>query len=129
MMTMGNIMQMAEDFLDTKLFGFASEEVEYRPNGVAQWKIVNAIIGNSLFKASTVSGTIAYIRSVDFIISANELGQEPEKGDLILRNGQLYEVYMPNDEPCWLYSGDNQNTYRIHTQAIGADEYRPLEIS
>lgn len=125
---MGNIMQTAEAFLDEQLKGFASEMVEYRPRGVSLWKKVNAVIGKSFFKVDDVNGISTHTRSIDFIIDALELGQEPVKGDAILRNGILYEVYEPNNEPCWRYSGSNHTTYRIHTHSLGNDEYRPLEV-
>ena len=108
-------MQTAEDFLDAKLKDFVSEVVEYRQHGVGKGKSVNAVIGKSFFKTNDVNGYSIVTRTVDFIIDRNELEQEPVRGDLILRNGRLYEVYGPDNEPCWRFSGGNHNTYRIHT--------------
>lgn len=125
---MANIMDIGEDFLNKTLECFASEVVEYRKNGISQSKSVNAVIGSTFFSSIDVSGFDVKVRSIDFIISVNDLAQEPVKGDIIVRNGQLYEVNSPTNEPCWRYSGNLNSMYRIHTHVLGNDEYHPLEI-
>lgn len=116
---MVNVMRTAEEFLDAKLIDFASEEVLYCPYDVAIPRNVKAVIGKSFFRSDDVNGVSVYTRSIDFIIPVCELANEPAKGDVIVRNGQSYEVFAPNNEPCWRYSGGNHETYRIHTHSIG----------
>jgi hypothetical protein len=125
---MDNMMVTGEQFLDDMLKEHASEMVEYRQSGVSMFKSVSAVVGGTFFSASDVSGFPVKARSTDFIIGVLELGVEPKKGDTIVRNGELYEVYSPTDEPCWRYSGTNGNMYRIHTHSLGRDEYKPLEV-
>jgi len=123
-----NILAIGESFLDETLKQYASEVVEYRLRGVSQWKKVNAVVGGTMFSGNDTNGFLIHTRSIDFIISVQELQHEPVAGDVIVRNGQLFEVFTPNNEPCWRYSGGTNETYRIHTQAIGNDEYHPLEV-
>ena len=115
---MPNVMRISEEFLDMQLEKYAGEEVNYCPHGVGQSRTVVAVVGKSFFKTSDINGFATYTRTVDFIIKSSYLDTEPQKGDMILRNGMKYEVFRPNNEPCWRWSGGNHDTYRIHTHAV-----------
>lgn len=125
---MENMMYIGEQFLDDMLKEHASEIVQYRQKGVSMFKSVSAVVGGTFFSSADVTGFPVKARSTDFIIGVLELGVEPQKGDTIVRNGELFEVYSPTDEPCWRYSGTSGNMYRIHTHSLGRDEYKPLEV-
>ena len=125
---MDNMMDIGEQFLDETIMEHASEIVEYRPKGVSMFKSVRAVVGGTFFSSADVTGFPVKARSTDFIIGVLELGHEPQKGDTIARNGELFEVYSPTEEPCWRYSGTSGNMYRIHTHSLGKDEYHPLGV-
>ena len=55
----------------------------------------------------------------DFLIAAEDLPDDPERGDVILHAGLRYEVLAPNGEPVWRWSGTGRILRRIHTKEIG----------
>ena len=124
---MANLMQKGEDLLNDWLEELGGEEVQYRRREEDTWTAVTAVIGRSFFKFGDVNGVSAYTRTIDFLIKVKNLTHEPEKGDVILRNGQMYEVYEPNSEPCWRFSGTNHAVYRIHAHAVSGLDYSSEE--
>ena len=90
---MENMMDIGEQFLDDMLKEHASEIVKYRQKGVSMFKSVSAVVGGTFFSSADVTGFPVKARSTDFIIGVLELGVEPQKGDTIVRNGELFEVY------------------------------------
>ena len=58
-------------------------------------------------------------RPGDFLIAAEDLPDDPERGDVILHAGLRYEVLAPNGEPVWRWSGTGRILRRIHTKEIG----------
>lgn len=113
-----NVMNIGEDFLNQKLLECASETVEYYVHNTSETINVKAVVGKSFFKGLDMSGFSVVIRSIDFIVAESELGFKPSPGDVIIRSGHAFEVFTPNNEPCWRYSGGNFDTLRIHTQDI-----------
>lgn len=118
---MPNVMRFSEEFLDMQLEKYAGENVTYCPHGVGQAREVTAVVGKGLFRVTDVNGFSVLTRTVDFMIAASALDAEPQKGDSIMRNGRQYEVFRPNNEPCWRWSGNNHDTYRIHTHVVGKE--------
>lgn len=113
-----DVMRMGEDYLNQVLKDFASEKVKYYPHNVREGVEVNAVVGKSFFSGIDMNGFSVHIRSIDFIIQVADLGITPQMGDVIVRGDSTFEVFTPNNEPCWRYSGGNFDTYRIHTQAV-----------
>ena len=68
----------------------------------------------------TESGLTINSQVWDFLILAEELGFDPEPGDVIVANGRRYEVMNLSGEGCWRWSDPYRQTYRIHTKDIGA---------
>ncbi len=94
--------------------------VYLRRNGdVIQLK---ATLGKTLFRAENEYGITIRTESRDFLISAEILPYEPERGDSILYDGRRYEVLAPNGEPVWRWSGTSKFVKRIHTKEIGEIE-------
>lgn len=113
-----DIMSDAENYLNKMLNDFASERVKYYPHNIHEGIEVNAVIGKSFFSGVDINGFTVHIRSIDFIIQVDSLKLTPKQGDVIVRGESTFEVFTPNNEPCWRYSGGNFDTYRIHTQAV-----------
>ena len=80
---------------------------------------VSASLGRTLFKVENSYGTTIHVYSRDFLIAADVLPKEPQKGDKIFYNGVEYEVLAPQDEPVWRWSGTTNHVRRIHTKEIG----------
>lgn len=80
---------------------------------------VTAAIGRTLFRAENEYGVTIRTESRDFLISAEQLPAEPQRGDKIFHAGRLYEVLAPNGEPVWRWSGTQNIIRRIHTKEIG----------
>ncbi len=83
---------------------------------------VRATLGKTLFRAENEYGITIRSESRDFLISAEELPHEPERGDSVLYDGRRYEVLAPNGEPVWRWSGTSKFVKRIHTKEIGEIE-------
>jgi hypothetical protein len=94
--------------------------VSYRgAGGVLVGTVTTATLGRTTFRFTDDYGQSVRIVSADFIISADDLPDEPQPGDLIERNGQAYEVTNINGEPCWRWTDSYHGSRRIHTQHIG----------
>lgn len=114
-----NLLQTAAEFLASQRRSFIAEPVEYHRFGGEVHNVL-ATPGKTLFRTDDVTGIVVRVYSFDFIILAEDLGFEPEKGDQIIYNDGVYEVLAPNNEPVWRWSGNSQDTYRIHTKFVGA---------
>lgn len=113
-----NLLKQASEFLAAQRQAFASDPVEYYRFGGESFTVL-ATVGKTLFRADDSFGLTTRVRSFDFIITVDDLGLEPQKGDEIVYNERRYEVLAPNNESVWRWSGNNQDTYRIHTKFIG----------
>lgn len=80
---------------------------------------LTATLGRTLFRADNEYGATVRIESRDFLISALQLPEEPQRGDRIIHAGRVFEVLAPNSEPVWRWSGTGQTTRRIHTKELG----------
>lgn len=111
-------MSKASAFLASQRKQYLSESIVYSPlSGEA--RPLFATLGKTLFRSENEYGVTIRTMSFDFIVLAEELGVEPERGDVITLDGRQYEVLAPNNEPCWRWSGNDFKTYRIHTKYIG----------
>jgi hypothetical protein len=94
-----------------------SASIEYRKG--ASIFLVSATVGKSTFNLNDSVGAQIVIKTRDFIVGADILQIEPEAGDKIESNGEVFEVVCPGGEPCWRWSDAYNRTKRIHTQFIG----------
>jgi len=115
----GNLLRQGSQWLEQMRTAHCSSPVGYRrpPDGI----IVNATYGKTGFEIADESGLTIGSHVWDFLILADELGLEPEPGDVIAADGRRYEVMNLGGEGCWRWSDPYRQTYRIHTKDIGAD--------
>ena len=112
------MLEQASEWLNGQRLESLSTPVEYIRKGGEQIT-VNAALGKTLFRAENEYGATIRIESRDFLVSASEMVNDPERGDQIIYNGCRYEVLAPNSEPVWRWSGSFHHTRRIHTKEIG----------
>lgn len=110
------MLEKAATWLDTQRQQHLTVPVVYRRRDGGEVEVA-ATVGRTLFRAENEYGVTIRTESRDFIIA--DLPNEPERGDKIIRAGRIYEVLVPNGEPCWRWSGANHNVRRIHTKEIG----------
>ena len=92
--------------------------IEYRFRSGVSVEL-NASVGRTLFRAENEYGVTIRVESRDFLVSVENLPDEPQRGDRIVYAGRVYEVLAPNGEPVWRWSGSQHVTRRIHTKEIG----------
>jgi len=90
-------------------------------NGGDTITLENVVIGKRLFRFVDDNGFMIHTETRDFIVEVSQMGGvEPRIGNTIRETIQGYvhtfKVVSLNNEPCWYYSDDNENTMRIHTQ-------------
>ncbi len=93
--------------------------MEYRREGQPA-KAVNATFGKTDFEIIDEAGLTVGSHVWDFLIRADELGFEPESGDIIAASGRKYEVMNLGGDGCWRFSDPFRQTYRIHTRDTGS---------
>ncbi len=79
---------------------------------------VNATLGKTVFRAENEYGVTVRTETRDFLISVDDLPDDPEGGDTILYDRRIYEVLAPNGVPAWRWSGTSHLVRRIHTKEI-----------
>ena len=85
----------------------------------AEARRVKAVVGRTVFRSMTEYGAWVRTETRDFIIPAGQLDLEPQTGDEIVYQGDVYEVLAPNGEPVWRWSDPQQTALRIHTKNTG----------
>jgi hypothetical protein len=93
----------------------AGETVQYvRGSSVSD---VSAVIGQSEFEEASGEGETRTLRkSTDFLILRDDLGSEPQRGDVIKRStGEVYDLLPGSSGSSWHWSDGRQTHYRIHT--------------
>lgn len=116
---MTDMLQDGLTWLDSQRVAHMSSQVAYRrdPDEVT----VKATFGKTDVEIADESGLTIQAQVWDFLIAAEELGLEPEPGDVIAANGRKYEVMNLGGEGCWRWSDPYRMTCRIHTKDIGPD--------
>jgi hypothetical protein len=112
-----DLLRQGSQWLEQMRTAHCSSPVEYRrePDAVT----VNATYGRTEAEVADESGLTVRSHVWDFLILADELGMEPEPGDVIAADGRRYEVMNLGGEGCWRWSDPYRQTYRIHTKDIG----------
>ena len=116
---MSDMLQNAVTWLGAQRLAHMSSQVEYRRD--PDMLTVNATLGKTDVEIADESGLTIGSHVWDFLIAAEELGFDPEGGDVIAANGRRYEVMNLGGEGCWRWSDPYRQTYRIHTKDIGPD--------
>jgi hypothetical protein len=91
--------------------------VKYSRVGHADVDLV-ATVGRTVFTVDQGGFVGLKVESRDYIITAADLGFEPEPGHKITEDGRVYQVLSINNAPCYSYSDPGRTTMRIHTKAI-----------
>ncbi len=116
---MVDLLRQGSQWLEQQRTAFCSSPVEYRrPPDMYP---VSATYGKTDVELADESGLTIDTAVWDFLILADDLGFEPEPGDVIATDGRRYEVMNLSSEGCWRWSDPYRQTYRIHTKDIGAD--------
>ena len=116
---MTDMLRQGADWLEQMRTQHCSSPVEYRRGD--DTVAVNATFGRTSYEVADESGFTIGAHIWDFLILANDLGLEPEPGDVIAANGRKYEVMNLGGDGCWRWSDPFRRTYRIHTKDTGAD--------
>ena len=114
---MTDLLRQGSEWLEQMRTVHAASPVEYR-RGV-QVIAVQATFGRTQVELADESGLTVQSVIWDFLILADDLGLEPEPGDEIVADGQIYEVMNLAGQGCWRWSDPYRQTYRIHTRDIG----------
>ena len=110
-------------WLEQKRTAHMASPVEYRRPGEAGQPpaTLQATFGRTDYDLVDDFGATVRTHVIDFLILADELGTEPEAGDMIAAEGRRYEVMNLSGQGAWRWSDPYRTTYRIHTKDIGAD--------
>ena len=116
---MNDVLRDGLTWLDSQRASHMTSPVEYRrdPDVLA----VNATFGKTDYEVADESGLTIGSHVWDFLVTAVELGFEPEPGDVIAANGRKYEVMDLGGQGSWRWSDPYRQTYRIHTKDVGPD--------
>ena len=83
---------------------------------------VQATFGKTDYEVADEYGSTVRTHVIDFLILADELGQEPQAGDVIVADDRRYEVMDLAGQGAWRWSDPYRTTFRIHTKDIGPPE-------
>ena len=117
---MGDLLRDGLTWLQQQRSAHMTSPVTYRRAGQAD-AAVGATFGRTEIEITDDEGGAIRTHVVDFLILADELPLEPEAGDVVVADGQRYEVMDLGGDGCWRWSDPYRQTYRIHTKDIGAD--------
>ena len=112
------LLENAAAWLNDRRQECLSVPIEYRFRSGGSVELTGSV-GRTLFRAENEYGVTIRVESRDFLVSAENLPTEPQRGDRIVFAGRQYEVLAPNGEPVWRWSGPRHVTRRIHTKEIG----------
>ena len=115
------MLEAAAKWLRDQTLEHLSVEVSYCPKD-GNSKTIRAVIGTTLFQTETDYGVATTTEARDFIVSTEELPDDPRRGDVIIWHATRYEVLAPGSEPCWRWSDGFHLVRRIHTKEIGREE-------
>ena len=93
----------------------------YQPKD-GEGREIRAVLGTTLFEAPEDYGIVTRTETRDFLVSAEDMPEEPKKGDAFHWNASRYEVLSAKGEPCWRWSDSYHLIRRIHTKEIAHPE-------
>ena len=115
------LLENAAAWLNDRRQECLSVPIEYRFRNGGSVELTGSV-GRTLFRAENEYGVTIRVECRDFLVSAENLPNEPQRGDRIVYAGRVYEVLAPNGEPVWRWSGSQHVTRRIHTKEIGGTQ-------
>jgi hypothetical protein len=119
----GDLLRQGSHWLEQQRTAHCSSQVTYRRD--ATELIVAATFGHTRYEVADESGLTVGAQVADFLIAAEDLGptfSEPQPGDVIVADGQQYEVMaLGQDLRGWRWSDPYRQTYRIHGRQIGTE--------
>jgi len=89
--------------------------------------VLLATVGRTPFEVQDASGALVQYEARDYLIRVGDLILDsalviPAPGDriteVIAAISYRYDVMAPGGEPCWRYSDQFQQTFRIHTKSM-----------
>jgi hypothetical protein len=115
------------DLLKDSASWLAQQRGEHLTTSVVYERSDNTVIDVPATKGKTdyevgdasYSGATLRAHVIDFLITANQLGFDPQAGDAIVADGQRYEVMDLAGQGAWRWSDPGRTTYRIHTKETG----------
>ena len=116
---MTDLLRQGSDWLEQMRAAHCSSPVVYRRGGSEIE--VGATYGRTQYEVEDDYGLRIKVSAMDFLITADDLGLEPEAGDVIAAEGRRFEVMDLGDEGSWRFSDPYRKTLRIHTKDIGND--------
>jgi len=115
---MTDLLKEGSAWLEQKRAAYCSSLVTYSREG-EEFEL-NATFGKTDFDIEDIDGLTVASHVWDFLILAEDLGFEPQPGDVIVANGRRHEVLpFSDDDYGWRWSDAFRQTYRIHTRDIG----------
>lgn len=96
----------------------------YRPRDGGE-REVRAVLGGTVFEARDDYGIATRTETRDFLVSVEDMPDEPERGDCFLLDASRYEVLSAKGEPCWRWSDPYRLVRRIHTKEIANEKENP----
>lgn len=113
---MANLLKDGSQWLEQMRVAHCSSQVVYRRG--ASDTTVNASYGATKYEQVDAGGVAIESRVWDFLIAADEIS-EPQAGDRIIADGQIYELLPLGGDGVWRWSDPFRQVYRIHTRQIG----------
>ncbi|MEI8244625.1 MAG: hypothetical protein WCI51_02275 [Lentisphaerota bacterium] len=80
---------------------------------------VPATPGKTVFRYTDQRNQSVVEETRDYLVTAELLSFEPERGDTIVEAGLVYQVAAPNQEPLWRWHDSFRICRRIHAKLIG----------
>ena len=126
---MGDLLGQGSRWLGAMLKQHASSQVTYRrpaagQGGQALEAVLAASFGQPDRQVEDQAGVRIGATMTDFLIAAADLEPtfgEPEPGDQVVADGQVYEVLDLAGQGHWRWCGVPGVTMRIHAKRIGAE--------
>ena len=116
---MSDLLRQGAEWLEQMRATHCSSPVTYKRDALELE--VDATFGRTDYEVTTEGGLNVGAHAWDFLMLADELGLEPEPGDIIEADGRRYEVMsLGDDTKGWRWSDPYRTTFRIHTKEIGA---------
>lgn len=113
---MADRLATAATWMARKHQDYHATSITYRRGGSSL--TISAARGASQHQMDQLTGIISWFDQ-DWLIPASVLTLgEPLVNDVIVCNGEQYEVLPPTGEECWRWSDNHQTIYRIHTKRI-----------
>ncbi len=118
---MADLIEQGARFLSDMRAMHMSRDVTYAPVSGGSVTVV-ASIGRTVFEVEGATGILQRTESRDYVVSADAVGCDPMRGDLITEqvgeSRMVYEVSAPPGEPVWRWGDAHRTCRRVHTRYL-----------